>query len=53
MQKKVFFIPTKGQTEQEYLAIFLEIKKLAPFSSEEKFNIKLLIIRAYFLKKLL
>ncbi|PQJ69086.1 glycosyltransferase [Polaribacter butkevichii] len=36
--KKVFFIPTKNQDEQEYLAEFLEQKKLAPFSKTEDFS---------------
>lgn len=42
LQKKAVFIPTKNQTEQEYLARFLASKKLAPFTSEANFNIKIL-----------
>ncbi len=38
--KKAFFIPTEGQFEQEYLALFLEKERIAPFSSEEKFTLK-------------
>lgn len=37
LQKKVFFIPTKYQSEQEYLATYLEEKKIAPFSNIESF----------------
>ncbi|WP_166383395.1 UDP-N-acetylglucosamine--N-acetylmuramyl-(pentapeptide) pyrophosphoryl-undecaprenol N-acetylglucosamine transferase [Polaribacter sp. 11A2H] len=35
--KKVFFIPTEQQDEQEYLASFLEEKKYAPFSKMKDF----------------
>ncbi|MCL7761843.1 glycosyltransferase [Polaribacter sp. Z014] len=35
--KKVFFIPTEHQQEQEYLASFLEQKKYAPFSEMKDF----------------
>ena len=38
LHKKAFFIPTKHQTEQEYLASFLETKKIAPFSTIESFS---------------
>ncbi|WP_165731745.1 UDP-N-acetylglucosamine--N-acetylmuramyl-(pentapeptide) pyrophosphoryl-undecaprenol N-acetylglucosamine transferase [Polaribacter sp. 20A6] len=37
LDKKVFFIPTEHQDEQEYLASFLETKKLAPFSKMKDF----------------
>ncbi|MCG1035346.1 glycosyltransferase [Polaribacter sargassicola] len=37
LDKKVFFIPTENQPEQEYLAQFLEEKKYAPFSSLKDF----------------
>ncbi|MGJ8761485.1 MAG: glycosyltransferase [Polaribacter sp.] len=37
LDKKVFFIPTEHQPEQEYLASFLESKKLAPFSNMKDF----------------
>jgi len=36
--KKVFFIPTENQPEQEYLAQFLEEKKYAPFSKVKYFE---------------
>lgn len=36
--KKAFFIPTKGQKEQEYLAEYLEHQRIVPYSSEEKFK---------------
>ncbi|WP_158840392.1 glycosyltransferase family protein [Polaribacter sp. L3A8] len=38
LDKKVFFIPTKNQDEQEYLAEFLEAKKIAPFAKTEDFS---------------
>ena len=38
--KKVFFIPTKNQSEQEYLAHYLEQKKIAPFCFEEDFKVE-------------
>lgn len=38
--KKAFFIPTKGQNEQEYLAEYLESKKIAPFCSVNNFSIE-------------
>lgn len=37
--KKVFFIPTKGQHEQEYLARYLEQNKYAHFTTEDQFSI--------------
>jgi len=40
--KKAFFIPTPGQFEQEYLAEQLEEKKIAPYSSQEAFELQLL-----------
>ncbi|WP_309477231.1 glycosyltransferase [Tenacibaculum aquimarinum] len=40
LNKKVFFIPTKNQSEQEYLATYLKEKNLAPFCSEEDFTAK-------------
>lgn len=42
LEKKVFFIPTKNQPEQEYLAKFLEQKGIAPFANLEDFNKKML-----------
>ena len=38
--KKSFFIPTPGQTEQEYLAEFMSHKKLAPFNNQNNFRLK-------------
>ncbi|RCS26247.1 glycosyltransferase [Polaribacter sp. WD7] len=38
LEKKVFFIPTKNQPEQEYLARYLEKKEYAPFSSIDDFT---------------
>jgi uncharacterized protein (TIGR00661 family) len=35
--KKVFFIPTKNQPEQEYLATYLKQQKIGPFSKIENF----------------
>jgi len=47
-EKKVFFIPTENQPEQEYLARNLEKQNLAPFSSEKEFTIdKLNEVRNY------
>lgn len=40
--KKAFFIPTSGQSEQEYLARNLKQKGIAPFSSEKNFKIGML-----------
>ncbi|WP_375240178.1 glycosyltransferase [Polaribacter sp.] len=42
LEKKVFFIPTKNQPEQEYLAKYLEQKGIAPFANLEDFNKKML-----------
>ena len=39
LEKKAFFIPTKNQDEQEYLANFLSEKKIIPFCKEEDFTI--------------
>ena len=39
LEKKAFFIPTKNQSEQEYLAYYLEAKGYALFCNEENFNI--------------
>ena len=38
--KKAFFIPTPGQTEQEYLARRLEGKGIIPFAEQERFRLK-------------
>ena len=39
MQKKAIFIPTPGQTEQEYLAKILKEKKLCFYQNQNKFNL--------------
>lgn len=39
LEKKAFFIPTKNQTEQEYLANYLEAKKCVPFCIEKNFTL--------------
>jgi len=38
LQKKAFFIPTPGQTEQEYLAKRLKEKGIAPYSKQGDFK---------------
>lgn len=38
LEKKVFFIPTPGQYEQEYLAQKLQDEGRAPFSTQDKFT---------------
>ncbi len=40
--KKAFFIPTPGQFEQEYLAEQLAEQSIAPYNSQEQFQLKLL-----------
>lgn len=40
LEKKAFFIPTPGQTEQEYLAQRLKVLRIAPFCTQETFTIK-------------
>lgn len=40
LEKKAFFIPTPGQTEQEYLALRLKLLHIAPFCTQEAFQIK-------------
>ncbi|MFT5750825.1 MAG: hypothetical protein ACI828_000537 [Flavobacteriales bacterium] len=40
LEKKAFFIPTPGQTEQEYLALRLKLLRIAPFCTQETFTIK-------------
>ena len=42
LEKKAFFIPTPGQSEQLYLAAHLEKQKIAPFSLQKDFYLKLL-----------
>jgi uncharacterized protein (TIGR00661 family) len=41
LQKKVIFIPTPGQTEQEYLAQRLKEKKIAFFMKQQDFNLSI------------
>lgn len=41
LQKKVIFIPTPGQTEQEYLAQRLKEKKIAYFMKQQDFNLSI------------
>jgi uncharacterized protein (TIGR00661 family) len=38
LHKKAFFIPTKNQSEQEYLAKHLQSEKIAPFSIAKDFT---------------
>jgi len=40
LEKKAFFIPTPGQTEQEYLAERLHKKGIIPYATQDKFTIK-------------
>ncbi len=42
LQKKVFFIPTPHQSEQEYLATYLEKQKIAPFAKQHNFKLEML-----------
>ncbi len=39
MKKKALFIPTPGQTEQEYLAHYIQSQKIAPFVTQDKFEL--------------
>lgn len=39
LEKKAFFIPTPGQTEQEYLAKRLEKLRISPFCKQEAFDL--------------
>ena len=39
LNKRAFFIPTPGQTEQEYLAKSLEEKNIAPYAEQDNFQI--------------
>ena len=41
--KQSFFIPTTGQNEQEYLARHLDKMRIAPYASENKFKIEMLV----------
>ena len=40
LNKKAFFIPTPGQTEQLYLAQKLEQEGIAPYDFQDDFNIE-------------
>lgn len=40
LEKKAFFIPTPGQTEQEYLAQRCQKLGLAPYEKQSKFNLQ-------------
>ena len=40
LQKKAILIPTPGQTEQEYLALYLKEKKIFYSTPQEGFNLK-------------
>ena len=40
LEKKAFFIPTPGQTEQEYLAKKFEKEKIAPTNVQHKFKLE-------------
>ncbi len=42
LSKKAFFIPTKGQYEQVYLAKRMQKLRIAPYSSVNKFKIEML-----------
>jgi len=42
LKANAFFIPTPGQFEQEYLAKYLEKKRIAPYANQNNFKIKML-----------
>jgi uncharacterized protein (TIGR00661 family) len=42
LDKKAFFIPTPNQTEQEYLAHYLECQKIAPYAEQKLFKVEML-----------
>ena len=42
LEKKAFFIPTPGQYEQVYLAKKMDKEGIAPYSTQDKFNTKML-----------
>ena len=44
--KKAFFIPTPGQTEQEYLAQILNEKKICYFQKQHEFDFEKGIIES-------
>ncbi len=43
LNKKAFFIPTPDQSEQEYLARYLELEKWAPYSEQKDFNAEMIL----------
>jgi uncharacterized protein (TIGR00661 family) len=48
LNKKAFFIPTPGQTEQEYLAKYFKSKELAPYSKQKDFKREMLdVVKEY------
>lgn len=46
MQKKAIFIPTPGQTEQEYLARYLSSRHIAPFIEQKNFSLEVILDQA-------
>lgn len=40
LHKRAFFIPTPGQTEQEYLAEYLKLKRIANYTQQNNFKLK-------------
>ena len=46
LEKKAFFIPTPGQTEQEYLAQKLYEKNICYYQSQNKFDFEKAIIES-------
>ncbi|KQC32625.1 glycosyltransferase [Nonlabens sp. YIK11] len=42
LEKKAFLIPTPGQFEQEYLARHLKLQRVAPFATQDEFEIEML-----------
>ena len=46
LEKKVVFVPTPGQTEQEYLAERMKEQKISPFQIQSEFNLKALLVEA-------
>ncbi len=47
---KAMFIPTPGQPEQEYLARYLEKKKIAGYATQDNLDLKELVERAKYYK---
>lgn len=46
LQKKSILVPTPGQTEQEYLASYLETKKMAIAALQEDFSLNQVLLKA-------